>query len=74
MSGDRKLILTTEKDYVRSFQNVDLPVYYIPIRTRILDQGEKFNELIQDYVRKKSMRPQGFLRILELIKPRLVLF
>ena len=54
MSGDRKLILTTEKDYVRSFQNVDLPVYYIPIRTRILDQGKKFNELIQDYVRKNQ--------------------
>ena len=52
MSLEKRLILTTEKDYVRSFQNIGLPVYYIPIKTRILDGDEKFNKLIQDYVRQ----------------------
>ncbi|WKK66882.1 tetraacyldisaccharide 4'-kinase [Lutimonas zeaxanthinifaciens] len=52
LSSGKKLILTTEKDYVRSFQNVDLPVYYIPIRTRILYEDEKFNNIIQNYVRQ----------------------
>lgn len=52
MSSDKRLILTTEKDFVRSFRDADLPVYYIPIKTRIIDEGEKFNKLIQDYVRQ----------------------
>nr|WP_262902492.1 tetraacyldisaccharide 4'-kinase [Lutimonas saemankumensis] len=52
MSKDKKLILTTEKDYVRSFRNIDLPVYYLPIKTKIMGEDEKFNKLIQDYVRQ----------------------
>jgi len=49
--GD-KVILTTEKDYVRSFLNVELPVYYLPIKTEIIKDSKKFNDLIKNYVRK----------------------
>jgi tetraacyldisaccharide 4'-kinase len=52
IDGDKKIILTTEKDYVRNFLNVDLPVYYLPIRTEFVENGEGFNNLINDYVRK----------------------
>lgn len=52
IEAKKKLILTTEKDYVRSFIDKTLPVYYLPIQSEIMDNGEKFNELIQDYVRK----------------------
>lgn len=52
MNNERKLILTTEKDFVRSFLKVTLPVYYLPINTIIMEEGKKFNEIIQNYVRK----------------------
>lgn len=52
MEGEKKLILTTEKDYVRSFLKVRLPVYYLPIKMIILEREKKFNEIIQNYVRK----------------------
>ncbi len=51
---EQKIVITTEKDYVRSFMDIDLPVYYLPIETDILDDGEKFNEIIQAYVRKNK--------------------
>lgn len=52
-TGDKKMILTTEKDYVRSFLDTSLfSVYYLPIQTVILENGDEFNELIQNYVRK----------------------
>lgn len=47
-----RIVITTEKDYVRSFIDIDLPIYYLPITTEILTDSEKFNELIQSYVRK----------------------
>lgn len=52
MKNERKLILTTEKDFVRSFLKVTLPVYYLPINTIIMEEGQKFNEIIKNYVRK----------------------
>jgi tetraacyldisaccharide 4'-kinase len=52
LQAERKIILTTEKDYVRSFIGTELPVYYLPIETKIDENGNIFNELIQDYVRK----------------------
>ena len=54
ISGDKKVILTTEKDYVRNFLNLDLPVYYLPIRTEFIEDGDGFNNLIYDYVRKNK--------------------
>lgn len=52
MDGEKKIILTTEKDFVRSFLEVRLPVYYLPIKMIILEREKKFNEIIQNYVRK----------------------
>lgn len=52
LESEKKLILTTEKDYVRSFLQVSLPVYYLPIKTVIMKEEHKFNEIIQNYVRK----------------------
>lgn len=51
--GEYKMILTTEKDYVRlkTFPNIHHLVYYWPINVNI-DQQEKFNQIIQDYVSK----------------------
>ena len=46
---DKKLILTTEKDYVRSFMGMD-NFYYLPIETVFIDHQEDFNKLIQKYV------------------------
>ena len=52
MNGEKKLILTTEKDFVRSFLAVRHPIYYLPIKMIILEKEKKFNEIIQNYVRK----------------------
>ena len=49
-----KIILTTEKDYVRNFMEVNLPVFYLPINAEFLGEGDKFNHLIKDYVRKNK--------------------
>lgn len=51
--GEYRLILTTEKDYVRlkTFDYIRELVYYWPINVQI-DHQEEFNTTIQDYVRK----------------------
>ena len=51
--GDYKLILTTEKDYVRlkTFDYLRELAYYWPINVTI-DKKEEFNQMILDYVRK----------------------
>jgi len=46
---DKKLILTTEKDYVRSFTGKD-NFYYLSIETEFIDHREDFNKLIIKYV------------------------
>ena len=50
LPGEEKIIITTEKDYVRNFIDVALPIYYLPIKTEIIEDSERFNDLIQDYV------------------------
>lgn len=52
LEGEKKIILTTEKDYVRNFLKTVLPVFYLPIKMRILEEEQKFNEIIRNYVRK----------------------
>jgi len=52
--SDKKLILTTEKDYVRNFLDVNFPVYYLPIQTGFIGDGDNFNNLINNYVRKNK--------------------
>lgn len=51
--GEYKLILTTEKDYVRlkTFDYLRELVYYWPINIEI-DKKEEFNQIVLDYVRK----------------------
>lgn len=51
--GEYKLILTTEKDYVRlkTFDYLRELVYYWPINIEI-DKKAEFNQIILDYVRK----------------------
>jgi len=53
-SANKKLILTTEKDYVRNFLDVNFPVYYLPIQTGFIGDGDNFNKLINNYVRKNK--------------------
>ena len=53
-SAGKKLILTTEKDYVRNFLDVNFPVYYLPIQTEFIGDGDNFNKLINHYVRKNK--------------------
>ncbi len=50
MKSPKKLILTTEKDYVRLQPLLKLPLYYLPIQTEIKNE-QKFNHKILDYVR-----------------------
>lgn len=52
MKASKKMILTTEKDYVRNFLDVDQEVFYLPIETQFLEGQKKFDELIISYVRK----------------------
>lgn len=53
--GEYKLILTTEKDYVRikTFEQLRGKVYYWPINV-IIDKKEEFNQIILDYVTKNK--------------------
>ncbi len=50
--GDYKIILTTEKDFVRlkTFDYLRETVYYWPINV-VIDKKEEFNQIILDYVR-----------------------
>lgn len=51
ITESKKIILTTEKDYVRSFSSNFENVYYLPIRSKIIDDEENFNREILSYVR-----------------------
>ena len=52
LPGDNKIVLTTEKDYVRNFESSKLPVYYLPIQARFHSGEERFKQIIHNYVRK----------------------
>ncbi|MDY7396134.1 tetraacyldisaccharide 4'-kinase [Aureibaculum sp. 2210JD6-5] len=52
--SDKKIILTTEKDYVRSFIDTALEVYYLPIETGFIDHQTDFNKIVKDYVEQGS--------------------
>lgn len=51
--GDYKLLLTTEKDYVRlkTYKQLEDFIYYWPINVNI-DNNEQFNQIILNYVNK----------------------
>jgi len=52
----KKLILTTEKDYVRTFEGANRNVYYLPIRTQFLNDAEdkSFKQKIKKYVEQST--------------------
>lgn len=54
IASDKKIILTTEKDYVRSFIDSNLKIYYLPIETSFIDHQTDFNKIIIDYVEQSS--------------------
>lgn len=47
----KPVVLTTEKDYGR-IKNVLPGLYYLPIKTGILNNPEDFNQLILDFIKK----------------------
>ena len=51
--GLNSVILTTEKDYVRLFSRLE-NVFYIPIKVVFIDQKNKFELLIKNYVDKNK--------------------
>ncbi len=60
IANQSKIIVTTEKDAMRlknpeinsSIQK--LPIFFLPIVVQIHQDGEKFNEIIKEYVRKNQ--------------------
>ena len=48
-----RIVLTTEKDYVRIFEKVD-NIYYITIKTKFLNHTNDFNNIINKYVEQSS--------------------
>ncbi len=54
ISVEKKIILTTEKDYVRTFVSSDLKIYYLPIQTEFLNFKESFNTKIKRYVEQST--------------------
>lgn len=57
LGGDRRLIITTEKDFTRlsPLLSPTLPLCCLPIEIEILNgDNETFNQIVLDYVRKDS--------------------
>ena len=60
ISSSRKIIITTEKDYMRlkddrllPFLN-DFPVFYLPIEVAFHPEEENFDNVVNDYVQKNK--------------------
>lgn len=51
--SENKLILTTEKDYVRIFEKLK-KLYYLSIKTEFISHENDFNNIIKNYVEKSS--------------------
>lgn len=54
LKSDKKIILTTEKDYVRGLSNLNEQIYYLPIQTKFVDNGDDFNKIILNYVQQNT--------------------
>lgn len=48
--SEKKIILTTEKDFVRLSNQIDV-LYYLAIETTFIKNNKEFDTLIQDYVK-----------------------
>ncbi|MDF1516522.1 MAG: tetraacyldisaccharide 4'-kinase, partial [Lutibacter sp.] len=53
LSATNKIILTTEKDYVRIFGKLK-NLHYISIKTTFITQQNEFDNLIKNYVEQSS--------------------
>ena len=51
ISNTNKIILTTEKDYMRLANKIE-SLYYLPIKTQFLDNSEKLDKKIQEFVKR----------------------
>ncbi|CAM1374354.1 tetraacyldisaccharide 4'-kinase [Tenacibaculum xiamenense] len=49
LSGERKVILTTEKDYVRLGESIN-NLYYLPIESSFLGEEKEFNSMVLNHV------------------------
>ena len=48
-----KIIITTEKDFVRlANQNLKAPIYYLPIKSNLLAKKEDLDNKIKNYIEK----------------------
>jgi tetraacyldisaccharide 4'-kinase len=54
LEGEKKIILTTEKDYVRTFSKENSNIYYLPIKTKFLESANDFDKMILNYVQKNT--------------------
>ncbi len=54
VKSDKKIVLTTEKDFVRNFSEKDKNVYHLPIQTEFLDNEKDFNKIILNYVQENT--------------------
>lgn len=51
LKSDTKIILTTEKDFVRLSHKIE-NLYYLPIENQFINTKNEFDELIKSYVKK----------------------
>ena len=46
-----KIVITTEKDFVRLHgKGLQLPLYYLPMQSQLLQNENQWKKLIEDYV------------------------
>lgn len=54
IEGDKRIILTTEKDYIRTFSEDRNNIYYLPIKTKFVENGDDFDKIILNYVQQNT--------------------
>ena len=54
LKEERKIILTTEKDYVRTPAFSEINVYFLPIQTKFISNQIDFDKIILKYVRENT--------------------
>ncbi|MFD1316898.1 tetraacyldisaccharide 4'-kinase [Namhaeicola litoreus] len=52
--SQKKLILTTEKDFMRMYDYASQHMFFLPIQTKFIGNGKDFDSLILNYVRQNS--------------------
>jgi len=53
IQSNNKVVLTTEKDYVRIFEKLN-NLYYLPIETKFINRKNDFDNIIKKYVEQSS--------------------